>query len=260
VSGRKHGGGGASQAPGKESLRPPPPRRFYKQASAVLTPEGAFAVALDGRMVRTPGKRALAMASQPLASAIAAEWAAQGERIDPETMPLTRLINAAIDAVAGRERDVAADIAAFGARDLLCYRAGDPRALTRLQAESWDPLLRWAETALGARLAVAEGVMPIEQSAAARRAILDALAGFTAFDLAALHVMTTLTGSAVLALAAAKGRLTARQAWDASHVDEDWQISRWGGDAEAALRRARRWIEMEAAARFLGLARKGDDG
>lgn len=247
---------GRPRALGKERLRPPPPKRFYKQASVAATREGLFAIALDGRPVRTPGKTTLALPSKPLADAIAAEWAAQGERIDPEAMPLTRLANTVIDAVADQTREAAADIVAFGGRDLLCYRAENQRELALLQAGSWDPLLCWAETALGARLAVAVGVMPIEQSADALQAMENALVGLTAFELAALHVMTTLTGSAILALGVARERLSASQAWDAAHVDEDWQISRWGADGEAERRRARRRTEMEAAARFLRLARE----
>ena len=169
-------------------------------------------------------------------------------------MPLTRLANSAIDGVRGREAEVRADIAKYAGSDLLCYRASEPEGLVRRQAELWDPVLAWGREALGARFAVAEGLMP---RGAARGGAARPLRGrwraTTPSRLAALHVMTTLTGSALLALAHARGRLTAEQAWAAAHVDEDWQIGKWGEDAEAAARRQRRWCEMQAASRMLAL-------
>ena len=214
---------------------------------------GGYRVQLDGKPVRTPAKALLALPTRALAEAVAGEWAAQREHIDPATMPLTRLANSAIDGVQGREAEVRADIVRYAGSDLLCYRASEPEGLVRRQAEMWDPVLGWARDALGARFAVAEGLMPLAQPDAAISAIAAALEGFDAFSLAALHVMTTLTGSALLALAHARGRLTAEQAWTAAHVDEDWQIGKWGEDAEAAARRQRRWCEMQAAGRMLAL-------
>ena len=203
--------------------------------------------------MRTPAKALLALPTRALAEAVAGEWAAQQEQIDPATMPLTRLANSAIDGVRGREAQVRADIVRYAASDLLCYRASEPEGLVRRQAEMWDPVLGWAREALGAPLKVAQGLMPVAQPGAAISAIAATLEGFDAFGLAALHVMTTLTGAALLALAHARGRLTAEQAWMAAHVDEDWQVARWGEDAEAAQRRQRRWSEMQAASRMLAL-------
>ena len=168
-------------------------------------------------------------------------------------MPLTRLANSAIDGVRGREAEVQADIVKYAGSDLLCYRATEPEELVRRQAELWDPVLAWGREALGAHLQVAKGVMPVTQPEAAQQAVARALDGQDAFALAALHVMTTLMGSALLALAHARGRLTAEQAWAAAHVDEDWQIGTWGEDAEAVARRRRRWSEMQAASRMLRL-------
>jgi chaperone required for assembly of F1-ATPase len=148
---------------------------------------------------------------------------------------------------------VRADIVKYAGSDVLCYRASEPEGLVRRQAEMWDPVLGWARDALGARFAVAQGLMPVAQPETATSAIAAALEGFDAFGLAALHVMTTLTGSALLALAQARGLLTAEQAWTAAHVDEDWQIGNWREDAEAAARRQRRWAEMQAAGRMLAL-------
>jgi chaperone required for assembly of F1-ATPase len=203
--------------------------------------------------VRTPAKAELAVPTRALAEAIAAEWEGQAERIDAATMPLTRLVNTAIDGVAARMSQVQADIAAFAMSDLVCYRADEPEPLVQRQRQHWDPVLAWAREALGARFEVATGLMPVAQPEQTRAAVAASLEGLDAFRLAALHVMTTLTGSALLALAHARGALTAEAAWAAAHVDEDFQISQWGEDTEAAARRARRWAEMQAASRLLAL-------
>jgi chaperone required for assembly of F1-ATPase len=213
----------------------------------------AFRVLLDGKPVRTPAKRELALPARPLAEAVAAEWEAQGEHIDPGTMPLTRLVNTVLDGVAGREAEVRADIAKYAASDLLCYRAEGPPELVRRQMEAWDPVLAWARAALGANLVIARGIVPVAQPQAAMGAIGSALVRLDAFGLAAHHVMTTLTGSTLLALAHAGGRLTAEEAWAAAHIDEDWQIGQWGEDAQAKARRQRRWTDMEAASRLVAL-------
>jgi chaperone required for assembly of F1-ATPase len=205
--------------------------------------------------LRTPAKVELAVPTAALAQAIAAEWEAQGEHIDPTSMPLTRLANSAIDGVKPRQEQVRADIAKYAGSDLLCYRAEAPDGLQRRQSEAWDPILRWADETLGVRFATGMGLMPVAQSDAAKAAVARAVDDYDGFALAALHVMTTLMGSVLLALAHARGHLTAEQAWAAAHVDEDWQISKWGDDAEAKARRERRWAEMQAASRMLGLVR-----
>jgi chaperone required for assembly of F1-ATPase len=170
-------------------------------------------------------------------------------------MPLTRLVNSALDGVVAREDAVRAEIARYAASDLLCYRAEAPVELERRQAEAWDPVLAWARETLGARLVLARGIVPIAQPEASVAAIAALLAKLDAYGLAAHHAMTTLTGSVVLAIAHAHGRLTAEEAWAAAHVDEDWQIGKWGEDAEARARRERRWTEMQAASRLLALLR-----
>jgi chaperone required for assembly of F1-ATPase len=228
------------------------PKRFYRAVS-VDGAAPAFRVLLDGRPVRTPAKGELVVPSKPLAEAVAAEWAAQGERIDPDSLPLTRLVNSAIDGVTGREAEVRAHIAQYAGSDLLCYRADGPAELARRQADAWDPVLCWARDTLGARFVLGQGVVPIAQPQTATAAIERALADLNAFQLAAHHVITTLTASALLALAHARGRLTADEAWQAAHIDEDWQISQWGEDAEAKARRERRWLDMQAASRMLAL-------
>jgi len=250
-----NGGSEPRKIPGKEPLRAPLPKRFYTTV-AVEARDGRYAVLLDGRAIRTPGKRELALPSEALASAVAAEWEAQGERIDPATMPLTRLANSAIDGVEDRKNEVADDIAAFAASDLLCYRAEAPEALVRRQAESWNPVLAWAGRELGADFVLRAGLMPIEQPPEAVRAVQGALSGVDAFSLAALHVLTTISGSALLALALWRGYLTVDEAWSAANVDETWQREQWGRDEEAEAHTAARRAEFEAASRCLRLLRR----
>jgi chaperone required for assembly of F1-ATPase len=241
------------KVPGREALTPQLPKRFYANVSVGEAPAGGYQVLLDGKPVRTPRKLPLTVPTKRLAEAIADEWSAQTERIDPSSMPLSKLAITAIDGVAGTMREVAADIVRFAGSDLLCYRAEAPAALVELQTAAWDPVLRWIETETGAHFLLAEGVMPVTQNRYSLERVADLVAPFDAMQLAALHVMTTLTGSAFLALAVAKDELSAAKAWDAAHVDEDWQIERWGVDVEAAERRARRQAEMLAASRFLEL-------
>jgi chaperone required for assembly of F1-ATPase len=238
--------------PGKESAKRALPKRFYEEVS-VEEQDSGFAVLLDGRTVRTPLKLQLILPSHALAAAIAEEWSAQDAHVDPATMPLSRLAITAIDGVAQHAGEVAADIVKFAGNDMLCYRAGTPEALVELQTEAWDPVLNWVDTELGARFVLAEGIVPVVQSETALKRIAGAVTAYDPMGLTSLHVMTTLTGSALLALAHALGLLTVEETWAAAHVDEDWQISQWGVDVEAADRREKRWQEMQAASRFLRL-------
>lgn len=231
----------------QNQMRQALPKRFYKEAEAVETPEG-FAVQLDGRPVRTPGRALLALPSAAAAALVAAEFAAQDKTIDPVTMPVLRIVNTAIDGVAPDMQAVLEDVMRFSASDLLCYRADAPEALVARQAEAWDPVLDWARSALGARFFLAEGVMHVEQP----RELVAAVGLWLRqrqepFRLSAIHVMTTLTGSALLALAVEAEALTPEEAWTAAHVDEDWNAEQWGEDAEAAARRVVRRKEFDAA-------------
>jgi len=241
---------------GREPLRAPLPKRFYKDVGIAAVPEagGAIAVQLDGRPVRTPKKRPLALPTRALADLVAEEWRQQGERIDPAKMPLTRLANTAIDAVAERKAEVAADVVAHAGSDLLCYRADGPEGLQRRQAAAWEPIVAWAEATFDCHFERAEGVMPIVQPPETSEQLAAAIVDLDEFRLAALHVMTTLTGSALLALAHVRGRLSLETAWAAAHIDEDWQIEQWGRDEEADARRAHRLDEMRAASRMWKLA------
>lgn len=237
----------------KDSVRKPLPKRFYT-AVTVAERDGGWCVLLDGRPVRTPARRPQHLPTSDLAAAVAAEWETQADVIDPARMPLTRIINSAIDAVTGREPEVAADVVKYAGSDLLLYRAEGPAALVARQAAHWDPVVRWAEGRFGGRFILAEGVMPVTQPEKTLQSVARAVAGYSALSVAALHVMTTTTGSALLALAHAEGAISAAAAWAAAHVDEDHQIELWGADAEAEARRASRQADMQAASRILALS------
>jgi chaperone required for assembly of F1-ATPase len=224
-------------------------KRFYRQATTAAI-AGAHAVQLDGKLVRTPAGRVLAAPTAALAQAIAAEWEAQRETIDPATMPLTRLANAIIDGVSARPGPVAAEVEKYLASDLVCYRAASPRGLVERQARHWDPILQWARQALGAAFAQGEGVVHVTQPAAALAAARAAVPP-DPWRLGAAHAVTTLTGSALIALTLSAGRLTVEEAWAAAHVDEDWNMEQWGRDELALARRAFRYAEMQAAAAVL---------
>lgn len=230
----------------------PLPKRFYKDA-AVVERDGKFAVELDGRGVKTPARQGLLLPTRAAAELIAAEFAAQGKEIDPARMPATRLANTAIDGVVNDPQAVLEDLLRFASSDMLCYRAGSPERLVQRQTEFWDPIIDWAATALSARFVLAEGVMHVEQPREALGAFSAHLGTFTdPFAIASLHTITTLTGSAILALAVAKGEISGEDAWKLAHLDEDWTIEQWGQDAEAMARRTIREREMTAAVMMLG--------
>ncbi|UIJ73800.1 ATP12 family chaperone protein [Aurantimonas sp. HBX-1] len=231
--------------------RPELPKRFYAGV-AVAEGEGGHAILLDGRPVKTPARRPLAIRSRAVADAVAAEWDAQQERIDPATMPVTRLVNTVVDAIADDPAPVRDDVARYAETDLLFYRAADPARLVERQRERWDPILEWAHRSIGARFLLAEGVMHVAQPEPSLRAVAARLAAIDdPFAVAAMHQVTTLTGSALLALALADGHVSAEEAWSLAHLDEDWNIEQWGADAETEARRQLRWEEMQAAALVL---------
>ena len=237
----------------RRNARPTLRKRFYKEAA--IAPNGdQFEVMLDSRPVRTPARRPLAAPSRDLAQAIADEWQAQTEVIDPAHMPLTRLANSIIDGVAEAPGPVREEIVKYLGSDLLFYRADGPEKLTELQAREWDPVVEWAAKTLGARFILVEGVVfaaqPEQAVVAAAKAIPTEI-----WRLGAAHSVTTLTGSALLALALCHGAITVEQAWAAAHVDEDWQMTQWGRDSLAMERRTYRSAEMAAAAKILALVR-----
>jgi chaperone required for assembly of F1-ATPase len=229
-------------------------KRFYKTATAVAAGD-AFTVHLDGRALRTPKKLPLILPVRPLADAFAAEWDAQINTIHPGTMPVTTLVFTAIDAVAGERLAVAAEIGRYAASDLLCYRAEGPDVLVERQKAGWEPVIAWAEALLGVTFVRATGLMPVSQPGAVQGAVEAQLQSLDPIALAAVHVITTLSGSALLALAVLRQRLTLAEAWSLANIDEDWQIEKWGMDDEAITRRATRTVTAKAAADVLDMLR-----
>ncbi|MBL0403063.1 ATPase [Microvirga aerilata] len=235
-------------------MKPALPKRFYKQAG-VEERDGQFLLTLDGRTAKTPTKQVLAVPSRGLAEALAEEWQGQGAEIDPSTMPITRIVNSAIDGVAPRQAEVVDDLVRYAGSDLVYYRASDPERLAQSQDTAWNPVLDWAKDIHGARFTLGEGVMHVAQPDEAVAAIRKAIEGIKSpFALAALHVMTTLSGSVLIALAHAAQQLDVDQAWAAAHVDELFQESVWGQDYEAMERRHRREADFKAASMLYRLA------
>lgn len=230
-------------------------RRFWKAAS--VRPAGAgWEVVLDDRPLRTPGKQPLVLPTEALARAVAAEWDAQADVIDPNRMPLTRAANSAIEKVTPQFHDVATMLAEYGGTDLLSYRADAPEELARAQAEGWDPLIDWAATELRAPLRITHGVIPVPQDPAALLKLHAEVAALDAFGLTALHDLVTLPGSLVLGLAVIRGRIDAESAHALSRIDEEFQAQRWGRDEEADAAAAARLAAMRDSERFWQLSRR----
>jgi chaperone required for assembly of F1-ATPase len=223
-------------------------KRFYQD---VAVADGA--ILLDGRSVKTPARASLALPSLALAEAVAAEWRAQGEEIDPRSMPLTGLSNAAIDRVTPDPAVFARPLAAYAESDLLCYRADAPAELIARQAEAWDPLLDWARARFDVHLVVTSGIVHAPQPPATVARLSEALTARDAFSLAAMAPLVTIGGSLVTALALAEGAVDADAAFDLTHLDELWQAERWGEDRLALEARAARRRDFMAAAELLTL-------
>ncbi|UWQ25144.1 ATPase [Leisingera aquaemixtae] len=224
-------------------------KRFWKEVSVAET-GGGFAVELDGRRVKTPAKAPLMLPTQDMAAAIAAEWDAQTESVDPLAMPCTRSANAAIDKVTHQHSEVAAMLAEYGDSDLLCYRADAPVELTLRQAQEWDPALDWAAETLGARLQPRMGVLHQPQETAALAVLAERVRAMTPFQLAAFHDLVGISGSLILGFAAAHGWRSADEIWLLSRLDERWQEELWGTDEEAAAAAEVKRQEFLHAKRF----------
>lgn len=227
-------------------------KRFWKQAEARAC-EGGYAVFLDARAVKTPAKAAFVVPTLAMAHACAEEWDAQSGVIKPEAMPMTRYANSAIDKVAFQHAEVVDIVAAYGATDLLCYRAHGPEALIARQATDWNLHLDWTASDLAAPLHVTTGVIPIAQPAASIAALRALTAALTPFQLAAFHDLVSITGSLVLALCLVRGRMTPDQAFASSRIDEHWQAELWGKDEDAEALEAVKKAAVWQAYRFFGL-------
>ena len=229
-------------------------KRFYKTV-AVAPDAGGFGVHLDGRPVRTPAKALLRLPSSAFAKAVAAEWDAQREEIDPRAMPLTTLACTAIDLVAAKRAEVAREVTAYGGHDLLCYRAEAPADLAARQRAIWQPLLDWAALAFDAPLTVTSGIVSVPQTPSALASLSREVEGLGDFDLAALSSAVNAAGSLVIGLALRAGRIDAAQALEAAQLDELYQAERWGEDADAKRRHDGVAADLAAAARVFELLR-----
>lgn len=227
-------------------------RRIYQKAAPIERADG-HGVTLDGKPLKTPAKRELIVPNAALAAAIAEEWAAQPSEVHPETMPLTRLAASTLDRVAPCRAEIVEQTANYAGTDLVCYRAAHPASLAARQQAVWQPLIDWAVLRYDAPLAVTTGVIPKSQSSATLRAFAAVVADRDDFALTALHVATAACGSLVIGLALTEGRLDAEQAFEASQLDESFQIEAWGEDAEQAARRRAVAADISAAARFVSL-------
>jgi len=234
-------------------------KRFYKDVAVAAADSdgGAFEVHLDGRGVRTPLRRALQVPARALADAIAGEWHAQGDEIAAEAMPLTRIAATAVDRVADDPEGYVDQIAAFGGTDLICYRAQSPQELVVRQVRVWQPLLDWARDTYGSELFVTDGLLPVEQPQGSLSRLRAAVAAYDHYELAALGVVTSASGSLIVALAMAVGRLDAKSAFEVSQLDESYQVELWGEEEEARARRDILRAEIDCSAAFLALLRAG---
>lgn len=228
-------------------------KRVYKTVAVDEQQGGSFFVTLDGRPLRSPGKRPLALPTWQLAEAVAAEWDAQGEDIEPHSMAMMGFAATVADRVAPQREHVVGEIAGYGGSDLLCFLADGPEDLIARQVAQWTPWRERAERRLSVGLAVTSGVMPVRQADETLAAFRAAVAGVGDWYLAPLHTATSITGSLILGLAFIEGELDAIGAFDLSQVDEAYQVEKWGQDREAELRRAGLRAEMKAAERFKGL-------
>ncbi len=227
-------------------------KRFYRTA-AVVEAEGGFSVSLDGKPVRTPAKQPLLVPTRALANAIAEEWQAQGDTVNPRSLPLTRLVSIALDLVAPRRGEVVAELTKYAGTDLVCYRAETPPELAARQHATWQPLIDWAALRFDAPLAVTAGVLPVTQPADTLKAFERAVAACDTPRLAALHLATAACGSLVVAMALVEGRIDAEAAFDAAELDASFEIERWGEDTEQTHRRTALKADIALARRFVDL-------
>jgi len=231
------------------------PKRFWTDVG-VVDAGGGWTVALDDRAIKTPAKKDFVAPTRALAEAVAEEWRAQDEVMNPKAMPQTRYVNSVLDGIAPQREAVIETVAAYGGSDLLCYRAEHPDTLIARQAAQWDPLLDWACTKFDVNLILASGIMPVSQPEQSLQRLSDAVAGHDNFVLAGLHDLVSISGSLVLGLAVSAGRLKPAEAFALSRLDDDWQIEQWGEDDEASKTAALKAQEFAEAARLITLAKE----
>lgn len=228
-------------------------KRFYKEATAAKT-DGGWQILLDGRPVRTPARALLMLPNAALGEAVVQEWAAQGEEIDPASMPMTGIANAALDHVTPDPAAFAAPIIAYGESDLLCYRAEGPEVLSARQEAAWSPLLGWTDAHYGAKFTVTCGILHVAQPQETLERMAEAVLALPPFLLAPLSTLVTMSGSLIIGLAAVERAFPLQELWQAAELDELWQAEQWGDDDQALERRAQRHEEFRTVARFAELA------
>lgn len=228
-------------------------KRFYTHVS-VVEDEGGYTIQLDARPVRTPARASLSVPSVAMAAAIAAEWRGQGDQLDPASMPITGMANAAIDHVAGNKAEFAAGVSRYAQSDLLCYRADGPDTLVARQAAAWDPLLDWARRRYDVDFAVTQGIIPVQQPDETLARLAAVVQAFDPFRLTGLSTLVTLSGSLICGLAVVEGGHDIEAVWHAAEIDEAWQAEQWGEDAEAGARAALRAADFSMAGAFCGMS------
>ncbi len=229
-------------------------KRFWENAQVTEVGAG-FSVLLDGRKLRTPVKSELIVPAREMAEEIAKEWQAQGEKVDPLSMPFTRSANAAIDKVAPMHAEVSQLVAEYGGTDLICYRAASPKELVALQNAAWGPLLEWAANDLSAPLKIGEGIVHIQQDGAVLKSLAKRVETMSAFQLAAFHDLVGMSGSLIIGFGVVHAFLPVAQLWQCSRIDEDWQITQWGEDDEATATADSKKTAFLHAARFYNIAK-----
>lgn len=234
----------------QQNMRPVLAKRFYETAVLSQTDNG-FSILLDGRSIKTPGRNKVVIPQRRVAEAAVGEWRAQNAEIDPISMPVTRLINSAIDGVEDKKTETLEDIINYVDSDLVCYRADSPEELVIRQNNKWNPVVNWAKESVGITLVLTQGVMPVLQPKDNREKLLTQLVPLDSFELASFSLLVNLTGSAILTLGYAKGQMTSQELWDKAHVDEYFSEERWGVDSEAARAREARQKDFRAAAFIL---------
>ena len=228
------------------------PKRFYDKVT-LENSDGGFLITLDGKPIKTPLKQDLSVPALNLGEAIAEEWRSQKDHIIVESMILTKLANTAIDRTFKLKNEIVDEIVNYAASDLICYRAECPLELTELQASKWDPVLQWLKDEQNVELSTAAGIIHQAQAPEELLKLKRLFEGFNEYSLTAIHNMTTICGSAILTLALVRGREQIGEIWSIAHIDEDYQIKRWGEDGEASERRRNRWLEFEQTYHFYGL-------
>lgn len=236
----------------REEIKPVKIRKFYKKAT-VVGKQAPYNVALDGRKMKTPLKSVLEIPTKALAKAIAREWNEQGEFIEIAQMHLTKYANIAIDQVGPRKEETIDEITAYASSDLVCYRADTPQGLVERQSLSWDAVLKWAENSHNLNFICVAGIVYASQPVTSLALFHKLLSKRDDHALTVIYNITTLTGSALLALSVVEGGISSDECWSAAHIDEDWNIEQWGTDEDASARREKRRAEFDGLLTFYNL-------